>query len=447
MAIEGCAIATVDASGTEYEYGHVVIEHGRIAAIGPGPSPTRADIARIDGRGCLATPGLVNVHHHLYQWATRGLAQDHDLFGWLTSLYPVWAAIDADLVRDTTAAGLAWLALSGCTTSADHPYIFPDRVGDLLAAEVAEARRIGLRLHVCRGAIDLGRSRGGLPPDELVENSHACLSAMEQAISDFHDPSPGAMVRVAIAPCSPFSVSAQLMSESAALARAMGVRLHTHLAETIQEEHYCRDKFGVTPVRYLERLGWLADDVWLAHGVHLSDDAIETMAKEGVAVAHCPSSNARLGAGIAPVRRMLDAGIAVGLGVDGPASQESGLLVAELRQAMYSARLAGGPTAMSAREALRMGTIGGARCLGRQDEIGSLEVGKLADIALWRLDTLGHAGIADPVAALVFGPPAGLARLVVHGREVVVNGELQTADTTELTRGLEESCRRLAASH
>ncbi|MBB5480818.1 8-oxoguanine deaminase [Micromonospora parathelypteridis] len=447
LAIEGCAIATVNGSGTEYEYGHMVVENGRIAKIGPGPLPMRADVTRIDGRGCLATPGLVNVHHHLYQWATRGLAQDHDLFGWLTSLYPMWASIDVDLVRDTTAAGLAWLALSGCTTSADHPYIFPDRVGDLLAAEVAEAGRIGLRLHLCRGAIDLGHSRGGLPPDELVENTHDCLSAMKQAVSDFHDPSPGAMVRVAIAPCSPFSVSAQLMAESAALARDMGVRLHTHLAETIQEEHYCKDKFGVTPVRYLERLGWLADDVWLAHGVHLSDDAIETMAKEGVAVAHCPSSNARLGAGIAPVRRMLDAGIAVGLGVDGPASQESGLLVAELRQAMYSARLDGGPTAMSARDALRMGTMGGAHCLGRQDEIGSLEVGKLADIALWRLDTLGHAGIADPVAALVFGPPAGLARLLVHGREVVVDGELQTADITQLTKGLEESCRRLATRH
>jgi cytosine/adenosine deaminase-related metal-dependent hydrolase len=439
--IEGCAIATV--SGPEYAEGYAVVEDDRIMAVGPGSAPEEATV---DGRGCLLTPGLVNTHHHLYQWATRGLAQQADLFGWLTELYPVWAGIDEEVVAAATGAGLGWLALSGCTTSTDHHYVFPRGRGDLLGASISGAERIGLRFHPCRGSMDLGQSAGGLPPDDLVEETDAALAATEAAIDRYHDPSPGAMVRVAVAPCSPFSATPKLMREAAALARRKGVRLHTHLAETASEEAYCQATFDCTPVEYADRLGWLGPDVWLAHGVHLDDGAVARLAATGTGVAHCPSSNARLGAGIARVRDLLDAGVPVGLGVDGAASQEAGQLGAELHQALLAARLRGGPAALTAREALRLGTLGGAECLGRADEIGSLEPGKLADLALWRLDGLGHAGIADPVAALVFGPPAPLHRLLVGGRTIVEEGALLTADEADLARWLRTISSRLVST-
>jgi cytosine/adenosine deaminase-related metal-dependent hydrolase len=444
ILIENCAVATVDAAGAEYLDGHVVVgDDGRIAAVGSGHAGRFQSVRRVDGTGCLLTPGLVNTHHHLYQWATRGLAQDGTLFQWLTTLYPIWAGLDEQVVSATTAAGLGWLALSGCTTSTDHHYVYPAGTGDLMAAQVAAAREVGLRFHPCRGSMDLGQSAGGLPPDSVVEDTDAALAATEDAIDRFHDPAPDAMVRVAVAPCSPFSVTAKLMTEAAALARRRGVRLHTHLAETADEEDFCRERFGCTPVEYAERLGWLGDDVWLAHAVHLDDTAVGRIAATGTGVAHCPSSNARLGAGIARVRDLLDAGATVGLGVDGAASQEANQLGAELRQALYSARLRGGPTALTAREALRLGTIGGARCLGREAELGSIEKGKLADLALWRLDDLGHTGIDDPVTALVFGPPATLELLTVAGRTIVEYGELRTADDRDLTRRTRRAHRSL----
>ncbi|WP_431973539.1 8-oxoguanine deaminase [Micromonospora haikouensis] len=445
IVIDNCAVATVDAAGSEHRAGHVVIgDDGRIAAVGAGPAgPVDPAARRVDGTGCLATPGLVNTHHHLYQWVTRGLAQQSDLFGWLTTLYPVWAHLDADIVHAAAAAGLGWLALSGCTTSTDHHYVFPPGRDDPLAAEIEAARRIGLRFQPCRGSMDLGRSAGGLPPDSLVEDTEAALLATEAAIDRHHDPAPGSMLRVSVAPCSPFSVTGTLMRESAALARRRGVRLHTHLAETVEEEEYCRATHGCTPVEYAEQLGWLGDDVWLAHGVHLDDPAVAKLAATGTAVAHCPSSNARLGAGTARVPDLLAAGVPVGLGVDGAASQEAGQLGAELRQALYAARLRGGPAALTARQALALGTMGGARCLGRADEIGSLEVGKLADVALWRVDGLGHAGIDDPVAALVLGPPAPLALLLVGGRTVVEGAELRTADADALALAAAGAHRRL----
>ncbi|MEW2444480.1 8-oxoguanine deaminase [Micromonospora marina] len=447
IIIENCAVATVDDDRTEHRSGHVVIgDDGRITALGPGPAAVGDRTAtRVDGTGCLATPGLVNAHHHLYQWVTRGLAQDADLFGWLTTLYPVWARLDTEAVYAAAAAGLGWLALSGCTTSTDHHYVFPPGRDDPLAAEIEAARLVGLRFQPCRGSMDLGRSAGGLPPDALVEKTEAALLATEAALDRYHDPSPGSMLRISVAPCSPFSVSPTLMREAAALARRRGVRLHTHLAETAEEEEYCRHTHGCTPVEYAERLGWLGDDVWLAHGVHLDDRALARLAETGTAVAHCPSSNARLGAGIARVPDLLARGVPVGLGVDGAASQEAGQLGAELRQALYAARLRGGPTALNVRQALALGTIGGARCLGRADEIGSLEVGKLADVALWRLDGLGHAGIDDPVAALVLGPPAPLALLLVGGRVVVAEGELRTTDAARLTAAALRAHRRLLA--
>jgi cytosine/adenosine deaminase-related metal-dependent hydrolase len=443
--VSGCAIATVDGTGTEYADGHLVVDGDRIVAVGAGPPPSQdGEVHRVDGRGCLLTPGLVNTHHHLYQWITRGLATDATLFEWLTDLYPVWAGIDADLLADAAAAGLGWLALSGCTTTTDHHYVFPRGGGDLLGAEIGAARRIGLRFHPTRGSMDLGASDGGLPPDELVEDTDEALAATERAIDEHHDPSPGAMVRVAVAPCSPFSVSGKLMSEAAELARRRGVRLHTHLAETVEEEAFCRETQGCTPVEYAERLGWLGPDVWLAHGVHLGDAAVATLAETGTGLAHCPSSNARLGAGIARVPALLAAGVPVGLGVDGAASQEAGQMVAELRQALLMARAAGGPRALTARQALALGTIGGARCLGRDDEIGSLEPGKLADLALWRLDGLGHADIADPVTALVLGPPAELSMLMVGGRVVVADGELRTAPADGLAAAARSAARTLA---
>ena len=446
--IEGCAIATVDAAGTEYRDGHIVIEDERIVAIGEGPAPDGVDGSesrRIDGRGRLATPGLVNCHHHLYQWATRGLAQQATLFEWLVELYPIWALIDTETCWAAARAGLTALARSGCSASTDHHYVFPRNAGDLLEVEIAAAASVGLRFHPCRGSMDLGRADGGLPPDEVVEDRDAILAASEAAIDRFHDPAPGAMVRIALAPCSPFSVTRGLMTDAAELARDRGVRLHTHLAETLDEERFCRERFGVRPVDYLDELGWLGDDVWLAHCVHLDDAEIARFGATGTGVAHCPNSNARLGAGIAPVAGLVGAGVPVGLGVDGAASNEDGGLASELRAALQFARLAAGPQAMTARESLVRATIDGARCLGRDDELGSLEVGKLADVALWRLDGLEGAGIEDPVAALVLGATQAVELLLVGGRPVVEGAELRTVDEALVAADIARASRSLAA--
>ncbi|HEY4028637.1 MAG TPA: 8-oxoguanine deaminase [Candidatus Dormibacteraeota bacterium] len=434
LVIEGCAIATVDGAGTEHAAGHLVIQAGRIVMTGAGPAPDLPGAEHVDGRGCLATPGLVNCHHHLFQSITRGLAQQASLFEWLVELYPVWARLDYDLECDAAQAGLAVLALSGCTTTMDHHYLFPRDGGDLLAAEIEAALEIGLRFHPCRGSMDLGRARGGLPPDEVVEDVDTILAATEAAIDSYHDPSFESLLRIAVGPCSPFSASPELMRESAALARRRGVRLHTHLAETLDEEAFCRERFGRTPAQYLDDLGWLAGDVWLAHCVHLDGYSVARLAGTGTGVAHCPSSNARLGSGIAPAADLLAAGVPVGLGVDGAASNESGQLLTELREALLFARARGGPRALTARQALAMGTIEGARCLGRERELGSLEPGKLADVALWRVDDIGHADVTDPVAALVLGPPARLELLLVGGRPVVEHGELLTAPAMEVAR-------------
>jgi 8-oxoguanine deaminase len=444
IVIEGCAIATVDGAGAEHRDGHLVIDGDRIVAVGEGRAPDAPpDAQRIDGRGMLATPGLVNCHHHLYQWATRGLAQQATLFEWLVELYPVWAQVDDEIEWAAARAGLSALARSGCATTTDHHYVFPAGAGDLLEVEVRAASSIGVRFHPCRGSMDLGRSDGGLPPDEIVEDRDAILAASEDAVARFHDPSPNAMVRVALAPCSPFSVTSELMAQTAQLARRLGVRLHTHLAETLDEEDFCRERFGVRPVQYLEDLDWLGDDVWLAHCVHLSDAEIAQFGATGTGVAHCPSSNARLGAGIAPVVALAHAGAPVGLGVDGAASNESGALSVELREALLVARIAGGPAALTARDALALATIEGARCLGREDEIGSLEPGKLADVALWRLDTLDHAGIEDPIAALVLGRPQPVDTLLVGGRPIVEDGELRTADVDAVAADIARQSRRL----
>ena len=442
--IDRVAVSTVDAVGTEHAYGHVVVEGDTIRSVGAGPAPAQTGPhTYVDGSGCLLTPGLVNTHHHLYQWATRGFAQDATLFEWLTELYPVWRGLDAGVTHAAASAGLARLAVTGCTTAADHHYVFPREGGDQFDALVGAGRRIGIRLHAIRGSMDRGRSHGGLPPDNLVEETEAALTATEKAVDDYHDPARNALVRVAVGPCSPFSVSPELMTGAAELARRKGVRLHTHLAETVDEEEQCQAENGCTPTEYAERLGWLGDDVWLAHTVHLSGDAVKRLGATGTGSAHCPTSNGRLGTGIAPVRDLLDAGAPVGLGVDGAASNEDGGLVAELRQSVMQARQRGGPKAMTFRQALWLATMGGARCLGRQDEIGSIEPGKLADLALWRLDGVDHAGIADPVAALVFGPQPPLKLLLVGGRTVVSDNELRTAPADDLARELRTASAKL----
>ncbi|HYJ67820.1 MAG TPA: 8-oxoguanine deaminase [Nocardioidaceae bacterium] len=432
--IEGCHIVTMDDDRVEHATGHVVVEGNRIAAVGTGSAPAYPDAHIVNGSGCLLTPGLVNTHHHLYQWVTRGQAVDGTLFEWLTTLYPVWARIDERSVGVAAQGSLAQLARTGCTTSSDHHYVFPRGGGDLLAAEIDAARTVGLRFHPCRGAMDLGESDGGLPPDSVVEDRDAALAATEAAIDRWHDPSPDAMVRIAVAPCSPFSVTPELMREAADLARRRGVLLHTHLAETTDEESYCRERFGRSSLDYAADLGWLGDDVWFAHAIHLDDAGVKRVGESRTGVAHCPSSNARLGAGIARTRELRDVGARVGLGVDGAASNEAASLLEEVRHAVLFARARGGPQALTVRDGLEMATRGGAAVLGRLGEIGSIEVGKLADLVLWRLDTLPHAGIDDPVAALVLGAPPPLELLLVDGRPVVERDRVVTVDEDTVAR-------------
>lgn len=430
--IDGAAVVTMDGSRRELADGHVVVQGNRITAVGPGPAPAVPDARVVDGRGCLVTPGFVNTHQHLYQWVTRGLAADATLFEWLTTLYPVWAGIDEESVHTAAQAALAQLALSGCTTAADHHYVFPREGGDPLAASILAASEVGLRFHPARGSMDLSRKDGGLPPDSVVQERDEILAATEAAIARWHDPSFGSMLQVSVAPCSPFSVSEGLMRDAAALARSAGVLMHTHLAETLDEASWCEAQRGCTPLEYAEQLGWAGPDVWFAHGIHFDDAEVKRLGAAATGVAHCPSSNARLGAGIARAADLRSAGSPVGLGVDGAASNEAGSLIEEVRHAVLFGRARGGPRAVGVRDALEMATLDGARILGREHEIGSLEVGKLADLAVWRLDTLAHAGIEDPVTALVLGSPPPLELLLVNGRPVVEGGRMATVDEAAL---------------
>lgn len=434
-------VVTMDDASSEHAPGWVMTDGPTIAAVGAGPEPEAA--TRVDLHGAVVTPGLVNTHHHLYQTLTRTRAQQADLFTWLRELYPVWSRIDAEAEYAAARTGLAELALSGCTTVFDHHYVFPRGRSGLIEAEVQAARELGVRIVASRGSMDLGASDGGLPPDELVEELDAVLAETERLAAALHEPGPGAHVQIAVAPCSPFSVSGRLMEESAALARRLGLPLHTHLAETLEEEAYCVELYGCRPVEYLERLGWLAGDVWCAHCVHLSERDIEQFAHTGTGVAHCPTSNLRLGAGMAPVREMLDAGVRVGLGVDGSASNERGDLFLEVKQALLVARGRGGAGAMTARDAIRLGTRGGAAVLGR-DDIGSLEPGRCADFAVWRTDGLELGGADDPVAGIVFAGPRRVDRLVVGGREVVRDGALVHADEAEIAQAHRVEARRFA---
>ncbi|WP_181765983.1 8-oxoguanine deaminase [Streptomyces albidus (ex Kaewkla and Franco 2022)] len=446
VVIENCAVATVDAHDTEYAEGHVVVAGNRIESVGAGKAPDvpGEGVRRIDGTGHLVTPGLVNTHHHFYQWLTRGLAQNSNLFDWLVALYPIWARIDEDMVGAAARGSLGMMARGGVTTAMDHHYVFPRGAGDLLGAEIGAARELGVRFNPTRGSMDLGASDGGLPPDFAVETTEGALAATEEAVDTHHDPSFDSMLRIGVAPCSPFSVTTELLREAGELARRKGVRLHTHGSETVEEEKFCHERFGMGPTDYLESVGWLGDDVWMAHCVHMNDSDIAAFARTRTGVAHCPSSNARLGAGIARVPDMLAAGIPVGLGVDGTASNESGELHTELRNALLLNRLGSHKEkALTARQALRLGTYGGAEVLGRQAEIGSLEPGKLADLVLWRVDGIGHSSIADPVAALVLGAAAPVTLSLVNGRTVVEDGRLVTADEESIAHEARRQARRL----
>ena len=422
-------IVTMDDAGTEHESGWVLVDGSVVSAVGSGAPPEADEVVDLDG--AVVTPGLVNTHHHLYQTLTRARAQDADLFTWLRELYPSWARIDDEAEYAAARTGLAELALSGCTTVFDHHYVFPRGTSGLVEAEVQAARELGVRIVASRGSMDLGESAGGLPPDSVVEEADAVLAATEELAGRLHEPEAGAMVQIAVAPCSPFSVTKQLMADSAELARRLGLQLHTHLAETVEEEAYCRELYGCTPVEYLGELGWTARDVWCAHCVHLSPADIQTFAATGVGVAHCPTSNLRLGAGVAPVRELVDAGVRVGLGVDGSASNERSDLFFDVKQALLVARGRGGPAAMTCREALRLGTRGGAAVLAR-DDIGSIEAGKCADLAVWRTDGLELGGAEDRVAGLVLSAPHRVDRLLVGGEDVVRDGHLVLADEGEI---------------
>jgi cytosine/adenosine deaminase-related metal-dependent hydrolase len=440
----------VTGTGQEIEGGWLLARDGFIVEVGSEP-PAGADTI-VEALNCVAMPGLVNAHDHMYQWATRGYEPDGTLFEWLQALYPVWARIDAEIVRAASRAAMARLLLCGCTLSTDHHYVFPHERGGIFEAMVEAARELGLRFHPTRGSMSLGRSQGGLPPDEVVEGEDAILADTQEKIHRFHDPSRGSMCRVVVAPCSPFSVSPTLMRESATLARRHAVRLHTHVAETLDEERFCRERFGRRPFELMEDLGWTGDDVWYAHGIHLNDGEVDRVAASGTGIAHCPSSNMRLGAGACRVEDLLRAGARVGLGVDGAASNEDANIATEAHQALLLARVRAAldrrddaPRALDARAAWRLATIGGAECLGRED-CGTLEVGKCADIACFRVDDLAHAGIKDLVAGLALAPPARAETVIVNGQVVVRDGRLLTADESEIAREITATSRRLASA-
>lgn len=420
---------TFDDAERAYAGASLFARDGVIEAIGPAAQLPRAADRVVDATGCIVFPGLVNTHHHFFQTLTRAVpgTQDVELFEWLVTLYPIWSRLTPAALRSAVAIASAELLLSGCTTASDHTYLWPN--GCRIEDEIDVARAIGIRFHASRGSMSVGRSKGGLPPDNCVEDEAAILNDTQRAIETFHDARRFAMTRVVVAPCSPFSVSPDLMRESVALARSYGVHAHTHLAETIDEERYCIETFGCRPVELAERLGWLGEDVWHAHMVHPSADEVGVLGRSHTGVAHCPSSNMRLGSGIAPLRALVDAGARVGLGVDGSASNDGSHLLDEVRQAMLLQRVGGGAKAATAREMLRLATRGGAAVLGR-DDIGHLAPGMAADLAGVRMDSLAMSGgaVHDPLAALVFCNPGDVDFTVVNGVPLIEHGAFTAFD-------------------
>jgi cytosine/adenosine deaminase-related metal-dependent hydrolase len=434
-------VVTMNAARQELLLADIHLRDGVIQAVGSSLTAPGAEV--IEAKGCIVTPGLVNTHHHLFQTLTRAVpgGQDALLFGWLKTLYPIWSRFGSEEMYVSAKVGLAELALSGCTLTSDHLYLYPNgaRLDDTIAAAV----ETGLRFHPTRGAMSIGESAGGLPPDALVEREPAILGDMIRVVDKFHNAEPGAMVRVGLAPCSPFSVSRELMRDTALLAREKGVMLHTHLAENDEDVAYSLAQFGCRPGQYAEDLGWVGPDVWHAHCVKLNCSEVALFARSKTGISHCPCSNCRLGSGIAPLRAMRDTGVNVGLGVDGSASNDAGNLIAEARMAMLLQRVARGADAMSAREALEIATLGGARVLGR-DDLGSIEPGKRADLAVWDMSGIEAAGSWDPVAALVLCGPNRVRDLIVEGRQVVRGGEMLTLDLPRLLEHQRRLARRLA---
>ncbi len=443
-------VAPMDDTSTRLPGGWVLIEDDHIAALGLPPVPPHvAADRRLDARGKVVLPGLVNTHHHLPQVLTRNVprVQEAPLFRWLVELYEVWRGLDGEAVDAAARVGLGELLLTGCTTTTDHLYLFPRGQERFIDVEIAAARDLGIRFHPTRGSMSRGRSQGGLPPDEVCQDEATILEDSRRLLREYHDPRPRAMTRIGLAPCAPFSVSEDLMRKTADLARENGLRLHTHLAETTDEERYCLEVYGCRPVEVLRRLGWLGRDVWLAHCVHLSPEEVRLFGETGTGVAHCPSSNFRLGSGIAPVRALLEAAVAVGLGVDGSASNDSSNMLAEARQALLAHRLGTDPSRwVTADEVLWMATRGGAACLGR-DDVGSLEPGKAADLALIDTRRLSYAGAgSDILAALVFTPfPEPVDTVIVNGRVVVEGGQLVGVDVPALVARAESISGSLLA--
>jgi cytosine/adenosine deaminase-related metal-dependent hydrolase len=462
LLVKNAHIVTMDDHQREIPDGGLFIRRGLIQEVGPmSELPTTADEV-LDLNGHLVLPGLVNTHHHFYQTLTRAVpaAQDANLFNWLTTLYPIWARLQPDDIFTSAQTALAELALSGCTTASDHLYLFPN--GSKLDDEIAAAQEIGLRIQASRGSMSLGTSQGGLPPDSVVDSEDSILKDSQRLIEKYHDAKPGAMVQIVLAPCSPFSVTSDLMKQSAKLAREYGVHLHTHLAETEDEEQFCSQKFGHRPVGYMQEVDWVGSDVWFAHAVWVNDEEIQVFAKHHCGVAHCPTSNMRLASGIAPIKEYRAAGVNVGLGVDGSASNDGSHLLAEVRNAMLVSRVKEGITGfsatpspvgrgvrgegerklMTAREALYLGTRGGAAVLGRND-IGSLEAGKCADFFAINLNRLGFAGMHDPVSAIVFGQSVNVDYTVVGGKFVVKEGQLATVDEHKLIERHNKAAKKL----
>lgn len=454
LLIEHAYLVTMDDHRREIPDGGLFVRDGFIEAVGQvSDLPQQADEV-LDLRGHLLLPGLVNTHHHFYQTLTRAVpaAQDANLFHWLKTLYPIWARLTPEDIFISTQTALAELALSGCTTASDHLYLYPN--GSKLDDEIAAAREIGVRIHASRGSMSLGESKGGLPPDSVVDSEENILRDSQRLIETYHDPQPGSFVQIVLAPCSPFSVTGDLMKQSAALARQYGVHLHTHLAETEDEEQFCLQKFGYRPMPYMQSLDWVGEDVWFAHAIYVNGEEVQTFAKHGCGVAHCPSSNMRLASGIAPIKEYLAAGVKVGLGADGSASNDSSHMLAEARQAMLLARLKEGITGfslsndpsrklMTARQALWLATRGGAAVLGRSD-IGSLEAGKCADFFAINLNCLDYAGaLHDPVAAAVFCQPVRVDYTVVGGKFIVKEGQLVTVNEDQLVEKHNKASKRL----
>ena len=439
-------LVTMDKDRREIADGAVFIRDNVIDQVGATDAlPAVADEI-IDARGHIVMPGLINTHHHMYQSLTRVIpaAQNGELFNWLQNLYPIWANLTPEMVSVSTQTAMTELLLSGCTTTSDHLYIYPN--GCRLDHSIEAAHELGMRFHAARGSMSVGKSKGGLPPDRVVEDEDAILRDTQRLIETWHDPSRHAMQRIVVAPCSPFSVSRDLMRESASMARHFGVSMHTHLAESVTDIDYSREKFNMTPAQYAEDCGWIGHDVWHAHCVHLDDDGVRMFAHSGTGVAHCPCSNMRLASGIAPVRKMIDAGVPVGLGVDGSASNDSGHMLGEVRQAMLLQRVGYGSDAMTARQALEIATLGGAKVLNR-DDIGALAPGMSADIVLFDLNHIGFAGaLHDPVAALVFSTPVSVAYSIINGRVIVREGCCTTVETGTLIATHQNLARQLAES-